>query len=80
MSEQTYSGDWKVDAHAINGQRNDHYDLARYAEAKGFQVEADPDDMQKSLIARPGPEDFGDRVVGEITGDAEAEIKMYPLD
>ena len=80
MSEQTYSGNWKVDAHAINGQKGSHYDLARYAEAKGFEVQGDPDDMEKSFVARPGSEDFGDRIIGEINGDAEAVITINVLD
>lgn len=70
-----YSGDdWKNDAHGINGTRDCHYDLARYAESKGFLVEADPDDNQKSLIVRQGDEPFDDRVIGEINGDEDAII------
>ena len=65
---------WKNDAHGINGTENNHYDLARYAECKGFEVEADSDDNCRSLIARPGSEDFGDRVIGEINGDEESVI------
>jgi hypothetical protein len=64
------------DAHAINGTENSHYDLARYAEAKGFEVVGDPDDMEKSFIARPGDECFGDRIIGEINGDAEAKVTI----
>lgn len=74
----TFSGDWRIDAHAINGQTGSHYDLAQYAGAKGFEVEADTDDNERSVIARPGSEDFGDRVIGEIVGDAEATITIYP--
>jgi len=67
---------WKNDAHAINGTENSHYDLARYCEAKGFEVVGDPDDMEKSFIGRPGDECFGDRIIGEINGDAEAKIMI----
>ena len=76
MPDTTYSGDWKTDAHGINGQRDHHYELARYAEGKGFEVLADPDNNERSIIARPGREDFGDRVVGEIVGDSEAVIRI----
>lgn len=76
MNETTYSGNWQVDAHAISGMQGSHYDLARYAELKGFEVVGDPDDMRKSLIARPSPEDFGDRVIGEINGDEDATISI----
>lgn len=72
----TYSGDWKADAHAINGQHGSHYDLARWVESKGFQIEADPDDNERSIVARPGVEDFGEREIGEITGDAEAVVTI----
>ena len=72
----TYSSNWQADAHAINGQRGSHYDLARWAESKGFEVIADPDDIEKSFIARPGPEDSGDRIIGEINGDAEAVVSI----
>lgn len=72
----TYSGDWKTDAHAINGCVSSHYDLAAYVESKGFQVLADPDDTERSIIARPGTEDFGEREIGEIVGDAEAVVRI----
>lgn len=73
---KTHSGDWKTDAHAINGQEGSHYDLAQWVEGKGFEIVADPDDMQLSFIARPGSEDFGNRVIGDIRGDAEARVTI----
>lgn len=76
QNKKTYSENWKTDAHAINGQRGSHYDLAQWAEAKGFELVADPDDNERSIVARPGAEDFGDREIGEIIGDAEAVIKI----
>lgn len=72
----TYTGNWKNDAHGINGQTGDHYDLARYVESKGFEIVGDPDNMQRSIIARPGGEDFGEREIGEIIGDAEATVTI----
>ncbi len=73
---KTYSGDWKYDAHAINGTKNSHYDLAAWVESKGFEVVGDPDDTERSIIARPGSEDFGDREIGEIVGDSEAVVRI----
>ena len=75
-NKQTYSQNWKIDAHAINGQQGSHYDLAQWAESKGFEVVADSDDNERSIVARPGTEDFGEREIGEIIGDAEAVIKI----
>lgn len=72
----TYSGNWQTDAHAVNGQQGSHYDLARYLEGKGFEVVADPDDNERSIVARPGSEDFGEREIGEIIGDSEAVVKL----
>lgn len=68
--------DWKTVAHAINGTEGSHYELANYCRAKGLIAEPDTDDMEKSFIARPGEEDFGDRIIGEINGDAEAKITI----
>ena len=69
----TLSADWKNVAHAINGQQGSHYDLAQWVEGKGFEVQPDPDNNQRSILARPGPEDFG---VREIVGDAEAVVRL----
>ena len=71
-----FSNNWKNDAHAISGIENSHYDLARYLELKGFEVVGDTDDMEKSFVARPGDECFGDRIIGEINGDAEAKVTI----
>jgi hypothetical protein len=76
MATTTYSGDWKTDAHAINGQEGSHYDLAAWVEGKGFEVVGDAGDMELSHVARPGEEDFADRVIGEIRGDAEAKVAI----
>lgn len=76
MTQQTYGGNWKTDAHEINGQTGSHYDLARLLESQGFQVELDPDNNERSIVARPGNEDFGAREIGEIVGDAEAEVRI----
>ena len=76
MTTETYSIDWKTDAHAINGQEGSHYDLAAWVEGKGFEVLGDSDDMQHSFIARRGTEDYGDRVIGSIHGDAEARVTI----
>lgn len=72
----TTATNWQSDAHGIDGQQGSHYDLARYAECKGFTVEPDTDDNERSFIARAGDEDFDLRIVGEIVGDAEAVIRM----
>ena len=74
---KTYSGDWKTDAHAINGEKGTHFDLAAWVQRKGFEVVADHEDNERSIIARPGPEDFGIREIGEIVGDAEAIVKIH---
>ena len=63
-------------AHAINGQQGSHYGLASWVEGKGFEVVADPDSNERSIIARPGHEDFGEREIGEIVGDADACVKI----
>lgn len=76
MAAKTYSGNWQNDAHAINGQQGSHYDLAAWVEGKGFEVVADPDDTERSIVARPGSEDFGEREIGEIVGDSEAVVKI----
>lgn len=73
----TYTGNWQADAHGIDGQTGTHYDLANWVESKGFEVLPDPDDSERSLIGRPGEEDFGDRHIGEIVGDAEAVVTIY---
>lgn len=75
-SKKTYSGDWKTDAHAINGQRGSHYDLAAWVEGKGFEVLADGDNCERSIICRPGTEDSGEREIGEIIGDDEAVVAI----
>lgn len=80
MAHDTYSGDWRTDAHAIHNQEGSHYDLARWVEGKGFEVVADPDDLQRSFVARPGNEDFEQRIIGEITGDEEARVNITELD
>lgn len=72
----TYSGNWKSDAHTVNGTKGSHYDLAQWLESKGFEVLADSDDNERSIIARPGSEDFGEREIGEIIGDSEAVVKI----
>ena len=74
--DKTYTGDWKSDAHAINGTKGSHYELAQWVEGKGFEVVADPDDVERSIIGRPGTEDFGEREIGEIVGDAEAVVTI----
>lgn len=76
MADKTYSGDWRTDAHAIDGQTGSHYDLAAWVEGKGFEVVGDPDNMQRSFIGRPGAEDFGERIIGEIVGDEEAKVTI----
>jgi hypothetical protein len=68
---------WKNEARAINGTKNSHYDLARHAASKGFEVVADSEDNQKSWIARQGDEDFADRIIGEIIGDEDAAIDIF---
>jgi hypothetical protein len=79
MNEQksTYSGNWQTDAHGIDGQTGSHYDLAEWVERKGFEVRADNDDNERSIICRPGPEDAGEREIGEIVGDAEAVVTIW---
>lgn len=72
----TYSGNWKSDAHTVNGTKGHHSELAEWLEGKGFEVLADSDDNERSIIARPGPEDFGEREIGEIIGDSEAVVKI----
>jgi hypothetical protein len=72
----TYSGNWKSDAHAINGTKGSHYEMAQWVESKGFEVVGDPDNMERSIIGRPGTEDFGEREIGEIIGDSEAVVKI----
>ena len=74
---KTYSGDWTVDAWAIHGTTGSHFDLAAWVEDKGFQVEPDTDDMERSEIARLGDEDWDRRVIGEILGDSEAIVKIH---
>ena len=64
----------------INGQVGSHYDLANWVAGNGFEVVADPDDLEHSFIARPGSEDFGDRVIGEIHGDADAKVTIDVID
>lgn len=73
---ETYSKSWKSDAHAIDGTHGSHYELAQWVESKGFEVVGDPDNMERSIVARPGSEDFGEREIGEIVGDAEAVVKI----
>ncbi len=73
----TYSGDWKTDANAINGQEGCHFDLAQWVESKGFEVQADYDTAGEgslSLILRPGFEDTDERIVGSIKGDSDAVV------
>ena len=72
----TYSGDWRADAHAIDGERGSHYDLAAWVEMKGFELAADADNIERSIIRRPGPDDGGEREIGEIVGDTEAVIRI----
>ena len=72
----TYSNNWQTDAHAIDGTTGSHYDLAAWVEGKGFEVAADTDDNERSIIRRSGDEDADDREIGEITGDAEAVVKI----
>lgn len=76
MARTTYTGNWQTDAHAINGQTGSHYDLAAWVEGKGFDVLGDSDDNERSIILRPGNEDSGERVIGEICGDAEAAVRI----
>jgi hypothetical protein len=76
QAEATYSGNWKTDAHSIKGMEGTHYELAQWVQSKGFEVEADPDSLDRSYIARPGGEDFGNRIIGEIVGDSEAKISI----
>jgi len=68
--------------HAIEGTKNNHYELARYCECKGFYVVGDSDDMLLSYICLEDPSESGDfwpSVVGEIRGDEEATIKVLAV-
>ncbi len=73
----TYSGNWRDDAHCINGQTGCAYDLAAWVESKGFEVRPDTDNNERSLILRPGAEDAGDREIGEILGDEDAKVVIW---
>ena len=76
MEKTTYTGDWKNDAHAVNGTKGSHYDLARYLEIKGFEVIGDSGDNERSIVCRPGDEDSDEREIGEIVGDDEAVVRI----
>ncbi len=77
MMAATYSCDWRVDAHAIHGQVGTAYDLANWVECKGFEVLPEGDDINCSLILRPGVEDACERVIGTIKGDDEAVVIIH---
>jgi hypothetical protein len=60
---------------AIRGTKGARSDLARQVDALGFEVRMDSDNERSELVLQGAwAPDGSDIVVGEIIGDADAEI------
>lgn len=62
---------------SIKGTKGSHYKLAKLCESKGFVVQMDEENNERSEVKLAGCQhpDGSDIVVGVIVGDAEAVIK-----